>query len=287
MGILIFIILIFAIILSPKIRCAIFHPFKTIKNGIKDTYYYFKHKKWNEAPYGKIIGYIADSGKKFGCGKTLTAVFYLTELYKKYNNKKVWCPERKKYVNQKVLILSNVKFTKIPYKKDREEDTLTVVYALIDECSSIMNSRSFKENLSGPVIQSLLTCRHYHSSLYYTSQKSKLVDALLRSVTSHYEGCDKTWRLQAVNYYSADEVEYATDPTTVKPYRKKCWFIEDKHFNNYNTFELLQTIDKKCKEGDMMTEEEILAHLQMPTPTEDGILNPSRKYRKSRKKMIK
>lgn len=292
------------ILVSPHFRCAIFNPRKTIWNGGKDIFKYFKHKKWNEAPFGKIIGYIADSGKKFGCGKTLTAVQYMTTLYKKYNNKKVWCPERKKFVTQKILILSNVKLMKIPYinfvsltqyvslleeryKKDKEEDTVTVIYALIDEASSILNSRGFKDNLSGPVIQSLLTCRHYHSSLYYTSQKHKLIDALLRQVTSHYEGCDKKWRLQAVNYYSADELEYATDPTAVKPYKRTCWFVEDKHFENYNTYELLQTINKKCEEGDMMTEEEILTHLQLPEPNTDGVLNPSRKFRKSRKKLTK
>lgn len=290
------------LIVSPTIRCATFHPFKTIKNGIVDICKYFRYKKWNEAPFGQIVGYIADSGRVFGCGKTLTAVQYLTDLYEKYNDKIVWCSERKKFVKQKILILSNVRLTKIPYvnfvslsqyvsllderyKKDREEDVLTVVYAFIDEASSILNSRSFKDNLSAPVIATLLTCRHYHSKLMYSSQQPQLVDALLRQNTSHYEGCDKLWRFQRVNYYDTQEIEYATNPTAVKPYKKKCWFIEDKHFARYNTYELLQTIDKKCKEGDMMTEEEILAHLQMPTPTQDGILNPSKKYRKSRKKL--
>lgn len=293
---------IIAFILSPVFRCMLFHPFKSLFNGFKDFYKYIKYKKWNEAPFGQIIGYIADSGKKFGCGKTLTAVQYLNLLYDKYNNKMVWCPERKKMVKQEVLILSNVKLMKVPYlnfvslkqyvsllkemyESDRENDKVTVIYAFIDEASSLLNSRSFKDNLSGPVIQSLLTCRHYHSSLYYSSQKSRNVDALLRGVTSHYEGCDKFWRYQKVNYYDVDEIEYATDPTKVKPYKRKCWFIEDKHFAKYNTYELLQTIDKKVNENDFMTEEEILSHLQIPDPNIDGVMKPSKKYLKSRKKL--
>lgn len=301
---LIIIILVIVCVCCPSFACVVFHPFKTIRYAVTDTALYIHHKKWNNAPFGKIIGYIADSGKKFGCGKTLTAVQYLTALYQEYNDKMVWCPQRKKMVKQKIVILSNVKFKKIPYiklvslkqyvslleeryNKDKEEDTITFVYALIDEASSILNSRSFKDNLSPLVIQSLLTCRHYHSSLYYTSQKSKLVDALLRQVTSHYEGCDKLWRLQRVRYYSADELEYATDPTLVKPYKKKCWFIENKHFDNYDTYEQLQDISKKCETGDMMTEEEILAHLQIPEPNEDGMTRPSRKYRRAKKKLNK
>ena len=301
--ILIFFLIIICVC-CPTIACVVFHPFKTTKYAVTDTTKYIKHKKWNNAPFGNIIGYIADSGKKFGCGKTLTAVQYLAAKYRKYNDKMVWCPQRKKMVKQKVLILSNVKFKKIPYikfnslsqyvsllderyKKDQEEDTLTVVYALIDEASSILNSRSFKTNLSGLFIQSLLTCRHYHSALYYTSQKSRHTDALLRSVTSHYEGCDKLWRLQRVRYYDVDQIEYATDPTMVKPYMKKCWFIEDKHFDEYDTYEQLQDIKKKCEEGDMLSEEEILANLQLPEPNEDAITKPSRKYRKARKKMNK
>ena len=64
----------------------------------------------------------------------------------------VWCSQRKKMVKQKVIILSNVKLKKIPYikltslsqyisllderyQRDKEEDTMTVIYAFIDEAS--------------------------------------------------------------------------------------------------------------------------------------------------------
>ena len=106
---------IIALFISPTFRCVIFHPFKLLINGFKDTKNYFLHKKWNEAPFGQIVGYIADSGRVFGCGKTLTAVQYLTNLYEKYNDKMVWCSERKKFVKQKIVILNNVTLKKVPY----------------------------------------------------------------------------------------------------------------------------------------------------------------------------
>lgn len=297
-------ILIFICIISPTFRCALFHPFKTIINAVIDIYKYFKYKKWNEAEYGEIVGYIADNGRKFGCGKTLTAVEFLTSLYDKYNDKIVWCKERKKFVTQKIQILSNVTLTTIPFinfislgqyvsllnktvETDKENDTLTVTYAFIDEASSILNSRSFKDNLSAPVISSIVTCRHMHSGLIYSTQKPKLTDCLLRTVTSYYVGCDKLWRFQRTNYYDSDSLEYAVDPTIVQPFKRGCWFIENKHFAKYDSFELLKTIEKKCEEGDMMSEEEILTHLQMPEPNADNIINTSRKYRKSRKKLTK
>lgn len=299
LGLIVFIVI---LVLSPTVRCAVFNPIKTVKNAVADIYKYFKYKKWNEAPFGKVIGYIADSGKKMGCGKTLTAAQYLTTMYQQYDGKMVWCAERKKWVTQKILILSNVTLKKVPflefvsfqqwtnlleitYKKDREEDTKTVIYAFIDEASCLLNSRDFKTNMNAPMIQSILCCRHYASSIYMTSQKAKLIDALMRSVCSDYIGCDKLWRFMRINHYIPDEIEYATDPTAVKPYQKECWFIENKHFENYNTYELLRTIEKKYKNNDFMTEEEILTHLQMPEPNAEGVLNPSRKYKKSRKKL--
>lgn len=307
-GILYFIAFVAFVILffmSVTFRCAILHPFKVIINGYRDLRDRFKYQKWNDAPYGKIIGYISNQdgkGKKFGCGKTLTGVDFIVSLYKKYNGKKVYCPRRKKMVTQKVVILSNVTLKTIPYitftslgqfvsylneryTKDMEEDVLTVVYGFIDEASSILNSRSFKDNFSALAIQSLLTQRHFHSSLIYSSQNPEHVDKLLRSVTSYYAGCDKLWRFQRIFYFDPGELEYATNPTMVKPFKRECWFVENKHYAQYDTFELLQDIDKKCSEGDMLTEEEILNNLQMPEPNADGITKPSRSYRKSRKKL--
>ena len=109
----------------------------------------------------------------------------------------------------------------------------------------------------------------------------------MRDVTSYYIGCDKLWRLQRINYYDASELEYSTNPTMVQPYQRECWFIENKHFALYNTYELLQTIDKKCSENDFMSEDEILAHLQSPEANPDAITNTSKRFRKSRKKLNK
>lgn len=295
------IIFVFLFIVSPTFRCIILNPIKTIVNGIKDIYFYFKHKKYNEAPYGKIVGYIADDSKAFGCGKTLSTVEYITELYKKYNNKQIWCSRRKKFVTQKITVISNISLKTIPYisfksfkqyvsylkeryTKDMEEDIITVTIGIIDEASSILNSRSFKTNFSATTIATLLTSRHYRSMLCYTTQRYNLVDCLLRNVTSYCISCNKLWRLQRLNFYDAYELENSPNPTLVQPYKKGCWFVTNETFAKYNTFALLEDIEKKCDANDMMSESEVLESLQMPQTNIDGIMNVSKKYKRKHKK---
>lgn len=60
---------------------------------------------------------------------------------------------------------------------DKENDTLTVTLVLGDEFSVQMNSRNFKSNIDPLFLNTLLTCRHYHISLYYTAQRFGHVDA--------------------------------------------------------------------------------------------------------------
>ena len=85
-------------------------------------------------------------------------------LYNRYNDKPVWCSRRKKFVMQKINVLSNVDLA-IPYTKldslaqvvkaskttgaiDDDNDTLTVTIVAMDELSVQMNSRSFKDNFN-------------------------------------------------------------------------------------------------------------------------------------------
>ena len=65
------------------IRCALSNPLKTIINGCRDLYFYFKHKKYNEAEYGFIKCFVASVGYAFGAGKTLFGVHELIHLYRK------------------------------------------------------------------------------------------------------------------------------------------------------------------------------------------------------------
>ena len=298
------IFLIVAVICSPTIRCAVRHPSLLLRYGVIDGWNYYRKKKYNNAPYGQISCYIADGGTSFGCGKTLSVTDCVVSLFRQFDGVKVWCPQRKKFVTQRIKVISNVDFLTIPYERlislsqfvqwtdqvwevDQANDTLTVTYVVIDESSSQMNSRSFKSNFDPYFLSRLLTTRHVHASFLLTSQRSGMVDKLMRDCCNLYIGCDKLWRFQRLNYYDAYEIENAQTPALVTPIRRRCWFVTDKSFANYDTYASVQALKKSCAEGDMLSEEEILA-LQVSQPANmDGVANPSRRYVKSRRKMSK
>lgn len=304
MGVILLIVFVFLLFISPILRCAVFHPFKLVFYGIRDAYKYLRYRKWNEASYGQICCYIADSSTSFGCGKTLSATDYLVSLYRRYDGKKVWDSQRKKFVTQKVKILSNVDFLTIPYEKlvslaqfvqwtdlvpeiDQQQDTLTVTYMLVDEASSQMNSRAFKSNFDPYFISRLLTSRHVHASIILTSQRSGMVDKLMRDCCHLYIGCNKIWRFQCLNYYDAYEIENAQTPALVAPLRRTCWFVTDKAFANYDTYASVQSLKKSCEEGDMLSETEILA-LQVSQPSDmAAVVSPSRRWFRNQRKQKK
>lgn len=293
------IIIVFACIMSVCVRVILTHPVSTVYYGVKDIYKYLRFHRWNECSTGTISCYVG----LFGKGKTLSAVHKVVKLYKRYNNKRIYDFNRKKWVTQKVHIISNVSLA-IPYEDfvsmaqivavadrmraiDEQNDTLTCTIVLGDEFSVQLNSRSFKSNIDPLFLNTLLTCRHHHISLIYTSQRFNHVDALLRQVTSYVYTCNKVWRIMVHEQYDAFELENASDPTLIKPKSRFGWFIRDTAFNAYDTLACVGNLTKSCKEGDMLTEEQIL-ELQRNNPANlDGIVNPSRKLKRASKKLRK
>lgn len=187
----------FALVMSPTLRCAVGHPFALAWYGARDFYYYLRRKEFNLCGTGELVAYTG----LFGKGKTLSAVHKVTSAYRRYEGKQVWCPRRKQFVAQRVKVISNVALN-IPYEDfvsleqivlaaernqeyDDEHHTLTVTLVLGDEFSVQMNSRNFKTNIDPLFLNTILTCRHYYISLYYTAQRFGHVDALLRQVTSY------------------------------------------------------------------------------------------------------
>uniref|UniRef100_UPI004056182A hypothetical protein n=1 Tax=Acetatifactor sp. TaxID=1872090 RepID=UPI004056182A len=280
-------------------RLAVSHPIKTIINGIKDFYKWLKYRRWNECKTGQLIAYVG----LFGKGKTLSAVHYIVSKYNQYNNKKVFDFHRMKWVTQKVYVISNVELS-IPFEYfvglaqvvqaserfkaiDEENDTLTCIFVLGDEFSVQLNSRQFKNNIDPLFLNTLLTCRHHHISLIYTSQRFNHVDALLRQVTSFVVTCNKCWRFMVHGQFDAFALENATDPTLVKPLRRFGWFIENKDYNAYDTLACVENLKKSCQEGDMLTESEILALQANNGVNMDAVVKPSREYVRSMKKRTK
>lgn len=287
----------FLVCVSVVFRVLVTHPISTIRYAVTDFIKYIRYKQWRLCKTGEIIAYTG----LFGRGKTLSAVHRVCSIFNNCNNKWIYDKFRKKWVVQKVHIISNVALS-IPYEKfeslmqvvdagerfkkiDEENNTLTIVIVLGDEFSVQLNSREFKKNIDPLFLNTLLTCRHHHISLIYTAQRFGHVDALLRQVTSYVVECKKVWRVQCQYKYDAYELEYATSPDMVKPIGRGGWFIKDKDFDAYDTLACVGNLAKSCKEGDMLSETEILA-LQCNTPSDnDNVVNMSRKLKRSKKKV--
>lgn len=296
MTILILIVVAFCLVCFPTIRCAVTHPFSVIINGAKDLHTYVVHKEYNVCGTGELVAYTG----LFGKGKTLSAVHRVVSAYNAYDGKMVWCRRRGKMVQQRVKVISNVSLC-IPYEDfvsleqvvlaaernrdyDDEHDTLTVTLVLGDEFSVQMNSRNFKTNIDPLFLNTILTCRHYYISLYYTAQRFGHVDALLRQVTSYVIECDKLWRFQRLNAYDAWDLENATNTQLIAPIQRSCWFVRDEDYEAYDTLACVGNLKKSMQAGDMMTEAEILA-LQQNTQDAnmEVVSKPSRKWTRRHK----
>lgn len=283
--------------ISVTFRLFLLNPIKSVKYACIDLYKYYKGNLKYYYEGGQLVCYFAH----FGGGKTLSMVEYAQWLYKRYNNKRVYDFKRNKWVVQKVLILSNVTIENVSfqflnslsqvvecadYNKsiDEKNGTRTITLCVVDEASSQMNSRNFKTNIDASFLNALITCRHYNLSFIYSSQKFKLTDALLRSVTQTCISCHKVWRFMVHEYFDADELELATDSALLKPFKRTGFFITDKLFGSYDTLATVGQLKKSVEQNDMMTEEEILTLRGMLDTDNDAILNPSRKLKKLRRK---
>lgn len=281
-------------------RCIVFHPFKNLYHAIKDLYYYQLHRGWHNCPVGALDIYCG----YFGSGKTLSLVHKVVGLYNQYNDKVVWCPRRKKFVVQKINILSNVDLA-VPYTKleslaqvvkasktmnaiDDENETLTVTIVAMDELSVQMNSRSFKDNFNAYFLNTLLCCRHYHISFYGSAQRFQHVDKLLRDVTHTVIQCKKIWRFQLWSAYDAWEMENATNAEMIKPLRSGLWFVLDKDYNAYDTLAVVDNLQKKFEEGDILSEAEIITNQAPAGPLGlEVTTNPTAKAKRRMQSTVK
>lgn len=95
-------------------------------------------------------------------------------------------------------------------------------------------------------------------NLVLTSQRSGMVDKLMRDCCNWYISCQKIWRFEILRWYDAYSIECATEPDTVPPKKRRGYFIKDNLFSNYDTYANVKALEKSCKDGDMLTEEQIL-----------------------------
>lgn len=293
----VFMIVVFCMVIWIPFRVVLLHPFKSCYYAVKDVYEHYRYHLYDKYDGGLLNCYFAH----FGGGKTLSVVHYVVALFKRYNNKKIYDVRQKKWVLQKVHIISNVHLNGVPYEElcslsqvvccawrnkeiDKKQGTRTIVLVLLDEASSQLNSRNFKTNIDPDFLNTLITSRHFNMSLFYTSQKFKLVDALLRSVTQRAIWCNKIWRIMVQHVYDADELEYASNPELVQPQIRRGFFICDSDYNAYDTLATVEKLKKAVDAGEMMSEQEILALRGEMNPDNDNITQASKKLRRVWKK---
>lgn len=251
----------------PLFRGFVLHPFKVVFYGVTDIIEYFYVRKWNACEEGFIDVYCG----LFGQGKTLSATSRMVRDYRRYNGKLMRIDGKLQPVE--VHLFSNVELKGVPYTNFTTMQQLVDwqafaalpenhnKYAIfcIDEASSVLNSRSFKDNMNYFTINSLLTCRHSRMGLILTSQRFSQIDKLCRDVSQKVYQCQKVWRVLVHYVYDAYELENIANPLNVKPKGTAVRFCDNKMYGNYDTLALVEQIKKDAIDGKTRSDEEILA----------------------------
>lgn len=267
--VIIFIIIFIIFLIFPKLRIFVNNLPNVIKWLPRDIFEYFRYKKYNDAPIGNIIGYIADSGAPFGSGKTLTSVNVLKSLHKRYNNVVVYHNGR--FVRQHIIVFSNININlpgavKISCIKEYQDnmDLLHkskdryVCYLHIDEAGTEFNSRAFAGNFTPDFISDIVTCRHNWSSFFYTAQEFGMVDKLLRSVTIECWACSHWGRVFFKRLFLPKSLENCDDISMLKPQKVTGYFADNELFALYDTYARFERMKKDVADGNVLSAEEII-----------------------------
>lgn len=155
-------------------------------------------------------------------------------------------------------------------------DSMDITIFMLDESGAIFNSRQFKDNISSDMLTRLLQSRKNKACLYMTSQRLQFTDKILREICSQVYECKKTWRIMKNTCYNALDLEYALNPQLVKPKFTRYWFATDKSFKRYNTYQLVEMLNKNYEP---LSNEEILARRGVNEGSLENSTRIKRKYR--------
>ncbi len=283
---------IFAFALSPQVRFTVFHVPTVLYNAVVDMYKYIRYKRYNEyRDFGKMFIYVANDKQPFGSGKTLSIVDYVRYVYNRYNGVQVWSRSDSKFVEQKIKIYSNVSLIGVPYislvsyeqiinARDNNNDTCVCLF-VIDELGSQFNNRNWKNNLPPDLLEAILQQRKSKIGVLGTVQDWSLFDATLRKVSTECIECSKTWRYVVNRSYYARDMERAQYNTDlIKTRYVKCFFATDRVYNSYDTNERVDKLVDAVKNGEIISNEEILTHANGEVSDLSTLTNIKRKYRK-------
>lgn len=283
------------LIMFPFLRWMLFHPVTSGRWAFTDIFDYIKHKRYNECKaYGQVFMFTASDSQAFGSGKTLSMVRWVRNTYKHYNGLPVWDENTKSFVNQRIIVISNVQFNDIPYipfigrdqfvQLDKlphtEHDILLFV---IDEAGMEFNSRSYKDNLPTSFLVKLLQVRHNKVALAMTSQRFTFVDKILRQICGVVTTCKKKWRLVRLQDYDAYTLENAQNPELIQPIATRYYFAKNDLFSSYDTTYNVEQLKRQLEDGDLLTTEEILARLGDSGNPEVAKPRWRRRYRQGRR----
>lgn len=286
---MLYVILLVILLALPLTRFVIFHLPIILVGALLDLFDYLVHKRWREcAAYGRINCYTG----LFGQGKTKECVRFITAQYNKYDGKMIYDRKNEKWVQQQIVVYSNVDLT-IPYIKLTSLQQLvdcqysefgTVNLFLIDEASVVFNSREFKKNFSTPALNTILTSRHHKIGIYLTAQRFGHMDALLRQVTSYVYECTyfKPLRIQKIKVYDAWDCENCSNLLLLKPLKVAYHYTTNKVYNAYDTNAMVEDISKKCEANDFYTDTEAL---ERQTGTDGNVKFVNKARSKLKKRM--
>lgn len=255
-------------------RFSLAHIPLVFKNVSKDLFHYFKYKQWREMKtYGTMNIYVADETQPFGSGKTLNMVYQAYNIYRQYDDVDVFNIRAGAWVKQYVHIYSNVKLLGIPYvpltstyqlidvatNDIYKDDNIHIFVFLIDELGRIFNNRDWKTNLNKDMLGALLQQRKNHLCILGTVQDFSLFDATMRKVCSNVYSCSKKWRYLLLRQYYAVDLERANfNADLVKMRGAFVRFATDALYNSYDTYEIVEDLQKEIESGQHLSNEEIL-----------------------------
>lgn len=261
------IVVIFILLAFPIIPFIFKHIPQICKYSFIDLYRFIRYKKYNECKdYGKVITICASGTKVFGSGKTLTGVHALRYIYEKYDGLQVWSETEKRFVIQRINIISNVELKDIPFiffENEKqlinvEQGEMDVTLFFLDESGSVWNSRNYKDNISIELLTALLQSRKNKIGLVTTSQRFIFQDKLIRQITSEVWEARKWWRIVRLQTYDAYDMENCTNLQLLKALATSYWFVRDSDYAAYDTNALVDRLRKMNQEGALLSNDEVL-----------------------------
>lgn len=292
LGFIIIIGLFMLVAIFPFVRYCITHPILTGKQAVYDVLKFIKHKEKNLCPfYGQIYMFVASGARAFGSGKTLSMVEWLRFVYKKYNGLPVWDEDKGEFVNQRVIIISNVQLNDVPYIPFRGRDqfvnidklehgSMDIVIFAIDEAGQEFNSREYKTNLPTQFLTKLLTIRHHKIAICMTSQRFNFVDKLLRNCTGIVTTCKKRWRIVRLQEYDAFAIENSNNPELIQPLKTRYYFADDALYHSYDNMYDVVKLKEQLEHGDLLDTSEILERISSDGDVRNVQNRLRKRYRK-------